>query len=707
MSKALRTIGMVVGAVALVATGVGVVAGPAFAASAAGATVASIASYAKVLATAASIGAQLTYKPPTPTARGSVSQIVISPDAPQPYVMGEGYYAGVLRHDCAYGATLKKVPNPFRFMAIAYSGGGPVQSLTPYVDQAPVSSWYGGFLQTDVRFGTCPDTALSPGFGAAPGWTTDSKMSGTAAIGWGLKFDKEGERFASGIPQLGAYGQWVKVYDPRKDSTRPGGLGTHVLGDETTYEWSENPALHAGTYAYGRYQNGRRTIGCGMEADAIDWAEIAAWANVCDANAWSIFGVVYEPGSRWQNLRDIAAAGGAIPYVRNGILSFSYAAPRVVLDTFTEDDLAPEADGSVTAMRSRFGRINTIIPKYRSPDHNWELVSAVDTVTSPTYVTEDGEERRLEWVFNFVKDKDQAAQLAGYALADARELQPITITFGYRVRDYGPGDCVHLLIPALGLDHDVLILEREYDHAAMTTRFTMIGETSAKHAWALGQTVTAPPTGSITYQTPEERDELRWAAMRDIAAAEGLNLDGTVMPGMVNTDAIVTDAVTQTTFDEWSESRSLPHSLGDYRYINTGGLIFPSGGRVQVRAEMLTWLTYSVSGLSGGEQIGAEFAITRWEGGAPGETEDLADYVAAGATVIVQDLLLLKTNYDGTVTSGTVTTEKRSLSIDYIDPTPGTDGAWYAVWAKMDTSTGGGSVHSSDYQRMTLMEIKR
>ena len=53
------------------------------------------------------------------------------------------------------------------------------------------------------------------------------------------------------LPQLGAYGQWVKAYDPRLDSSFPGGSGSHVLGDESTYEWTENPALHAATYAYG------------------------------------------------------------------------------------------------------------------------------------------------------------------------------------------------------------------------------------------------------------------------------------------------------------------------------------------------------------------------------------------------------------------------------------------------------------------------
>lgn len=511
MSKTLRTVGMIAGAIALVATGVGAFAGGALAASAT-----SIATYATVAAGVANLGAAATANNKPPPVRGTVTQILISPDAPMPYVMGEGYYAGILRHDTAYGATLKKVPNPNRWMVMVYSGAGPVQAITPYVDQGSDLSYYSTFMDTVTRLGATPDTVMTPPYGTAPGWDANSKLSGNAAIGWNLKFDKDGQRYASGLPQIGAYGQWVKVYDPRLDDTYPGGSGAHRLGNETTYTWSENPALHAATYAYGRYQSSKRVFGAGLPSAAIDWASVVAWANTCDTNVWKIFGVIYEPmpETRWPNLKDICAAGGAVPIFSSGVLSFHYAAPRVALDTFTEVDLA-EGTGSVTAMTSRRTRLNTIVPKYRSSAHNWEMVAATNTVSDAAYVTEDGEERRAEWPFNLVKHGNQAAQLAGYVLADGRELQPITLTFGHRVREYRPGECVHLEIPSLALDHDAIILTREFNPATMATTFTFISETAAKHAWALGRTATAPPTATLTPQTPAERD--------DVAAGVGLN----------------------------------------------------------------------------------------------------------------------------------------------------------------------------------------
>lgn len=506
MAKALKTVGVIAGAVALVATGVGAFAA---AGSALAATAGTVASIATVTAGVANIGAQALAKPPP--VRGSVTQIQIVPDALQPYCMGEGYFAGFLRHDVGYGATLKKVPNPYRFMPIVYSGGGPVQSISPRVDFATVASWYSGFLYTDTQLGACPEPdALSPQWPGAPGWSSASKLSGQPAIGWSFLFDKDGKRFANGIPPLGAYGQWVKVYDPRKDSTQPGGSGSHRLGVEATYEYSASPALHAGTYAYGRYQNGKRTIGMGLAGDGIDWAVIAAWANVCTANGWNnFFGVVYEPGDRWANLKDICFAGGAEP-VAGGKLTFKYSAPVVALDTITIDDLT-EDNRSITSMQPFRDRINTVVPKYRSPNHNWEMVDG-QPVVNAGFLAEDGEEKRDVWPFNFVTDVTQATELAAYRMFDSRELT-FTVVCKAHMRHYRAGECLQVTDPELDLDITAIILKRHIDPATMKVTFEMITETAAKHAYCLGQTGIAPPTPAIG-QTAQERDEL--------AAASGL-----------------------------------------------------------------------------------------------------------------------------------------------------------------------------------------
>lgn len=580
MSKFLRVVGMIAGAVLLVAPGVG-----AFAAvgTKLAATAATIAKVATVIGGVANIGAAILHKPPP--ARGSVNQILIAADAPQPYVMGEGYFAGVMRHDVGYGATLKKVPNPYRFQVVVYSGGGPVQSMTPWIEFAAPGSWYSGFAYTTTRLGACPDTALVPQWAGAPGWSASSKLSGLASAGWSWLFDKDGKRFASGIPQFGIYGQWVKVYDPRLDSTFPGGSGACRALDESTYVWSESPALHAGTYALGRYQNGgKRVMGIGLPYGAIDWAAIAAWANTCDLNGWRMFGAVYEPGNRFENLRDICLAGGCEPIPGADKLGFHFTAPRVALDTITIEDLA-DGEQAVTPQATWRARINSIVPRYRSPAHNWELVQA-DPVTVDTLVTEDGELKQVEWPFNFVKDVDQAAELARYKIADARELQPIELEVGPRFRHYRPGDCLNIeLFDLMRLETSAVILKKRFDPATMTVSLTLIGETAAKHGYALGLTGTAPPTPALG-QTHEERDALA-AAANDPSAYDAL-LISTSYP----TDADPADGLIQAT-DASIMIEAHTRSYSDKTLAITGAtLTVEDDGVTAIAAETLYHVYY-------------------------------------------------------------------------------------------------------------------
>ena len=416
------------------------------------------------------------------------------------------------------GPTLDKVPNPYLFEAFVYSLGTIAGPIVPYTDFAPVDGWYNGFLKTNVQLGQTPEpAALAPPYGGSvPGWSPQHKLSGLAAIGWGHKFDKKGKRYANGLPHRAAYGKWARVYDPRKDSTFPGGMGPHRLGNEATYEWSDIPALHAGTYAFGRYQNGKRVFGMGLSADAIGFEAIAAWANDCEANNWRMFGVVFEPGDRWANLRDICAAGGGEPIPLYTGIGFHWSRPRVVLDTITEADIG-EGDVEVTAMQSYRDRYNTIIPRHLVPSAQWELLPG-PPIQHPGYLAEDGEEKSQSWPFNFVKDADQAAELAAYKLLDSREIHPISVPVKPRLMAYRPGDCLHLALPEDGLDTPGVILRRSIDPQTMGIVLTMISESEAKHAYALGLTSEPPPTPTIG-QTAQERDSLTYAATTQGSAA--------------------------------------------------------------------------------------------------------------------------------------------------------------------------------------------
>jgi len=490
---------------------------------------------AAAVSAAASVGSTLLQK--KPPVLGSPVDVKIGSNNARPYPMGRTYMGPVLVHDVAYGPTTGGVPNPYRSMVGILSGHGPIESIEAFQTDFSTVSFSGGnavgyyhnYLYLSTQMGACPESAALAGpFGAIPGWGAAYKLSGMAAFLATLKDDKEGKIFSSGVPRLGAVGRGVKVYDQRQDSTYPGGSGACRALDETTYVGgaaAENPSCHGVTYALGRIQNGKRVMGVGLGTEAIDWPAWTEFANVCDANAWKVGGTVYEPGSRWDNLKRICEAGGGRPAFVGGKLTVLFPRPRVALDTIGMADLA-DAEVSLQIMRGWRERKNTLVPKVRLESHKWELTQ-LDPVSVADFVTEDGEEKKEEYPLELVQQADQGVELAGYSLWGRREFGPFTLPCKVRLIEYKPGDALELgadLIAevdpdnVLGLaDRLVVITGRRIDPASATVQLTLETETPGKHVAVLGASAGVPPAPTIT--TGEELDAVAGALLERTASS--------------------------------------------------------------------------------------------------------------------------------------------------------------------------------------------
>lgn len=503
MSGVFRAVGTIAGAVATVAT---IVPG-----------LQPIAGIAAGIAAVSGTLAQVTAK--RPSAQGSVQGFLIGANNPLPYLIGEAYTEGVELYRVGYGGEVNDVQNPYAFIPRVLSCCGPIESMGSTLIEFETTSFTGTFgtvqeasgyyeeyLWHDQQLGARPesDALQAPsGWGTPTNWSSAHKLSGFAAVGWSLIWSKKGRRFGGGqIPRLGKVPQGVKVYDPRLDSTYPGGSGTHRINDESTWAYSRNPALHALTYAYGRIMNGKPIFGIRLfDTAALDVAAFVAWANVCDANGWTVNGTIYEPGDKWNNLKRICEAGAAQP-VPGSVLTVDYQAPRTSLYTVTKDDLAGPVSASLGKGWSN--RHNVMVPRYRSAAHQWGYVQAGE-VRVTAFVTADGEDKIDERQFDLVTDKDQVVELATYDLYQRREAGPIVLTCKPHMEAFRPGHCL-----TLGADLEAhpsgaikaVIRRRSVDVASGTVRLTLEMETDAKHTAALGLTGTAPPT--VTWPTNAE-----------------------------------------------------------------------------------------------------------------------------------------------------------------------------------------------------------
>lgn len=533
--KALRTAVAIVGAVASVVQFIpGPWQGPA----------AIVAAAAAVASTALAIIDKA--KPPSQT--GVPTSFDASGEGPIPYRMGRTGGAGPIVYWKEHGSPGDN-PNDRQTFVCVLSGAGPIQEVESFLsDQATVTfngigaatGYYANYMWQKTQLGLTPSTHLTVASGDGsppPGWTSAHLLSGYAAAIWTLRFDaKKGKYYQNGTPKPLWVTKGVKVYDPRQDSTFPGGSGPCRAGVESTYVWAgvdpdmpagENPFLQGLTWAIGRFANGKRILGIGALLLAIDMPAFAEGANVADANGWKMGGIAYSTDNKWDTLVNILQAGGGEPIALGAKISCFVNAPKVALDTIRVGDLSGPA--SVTATKPRRDRINTIIPRCRLEEQFWEM-----TTLAPVQVTDylevDGGPRSKEVAYPFCQSTKQAAELARYDIENAREFEPISLQLRPRWMGYKPGDCLTAILPEVGLNgHKILLTQRTVDPGSGLPVISARSETDAKHAFALGQTTVAPPTPSVAVRVdvpPPGEDA--WEI-----TATSISADSTVQPAIV------------------------------------------------------------------------------------------------------------------------------------------------------------------------------
>lgn len=568
MSKFAAKAALLVGAVALAATGFGAVAsagllGAGFTLSAATAatgallaTVSTIATIASVAAGALSLASVLTAKKPEGTGGGSQTEFSADPNAGVPYLIGRTGTAGNIIFRRASDGWSANTPNDLQDLITVFSGAGPIDAFESFTSDKGAITFdgagnaVGAFrdkMFQRVQRGLCPEGSsltVQAGSSARPsGWTTSHKISGMAAAIWRLRYDSKQRYFQNGVPAPMWVIRGVLTYDPRLDSTYPGGSGPHRYDNEATWTWSENPYLHALTWCIGRHQNGKRVMGLGAKIDSIIVADFVEGANIADANGWKLGGVVYSrPDTKWNVLKQMLQAGAGEPLKTGARIGCLVNAPRVSLATITEADIIGEA--KLAAMQPIRSRINTVIPRYRSEAHEWETVPAAP-IRVAAHIAEDGDERSKEITYSLVQDVEQAATLARYDIENTRELGPGTFPLLPKWINYKGGDCVTIQRADLA-PIKVLILRRTIEPSTPKVTFEVRSETDGKHAFALGQTTTPPPTASVgaydpTVASPAIGD---WAVFGVTLTANGASIPAIVADGLValaTADAVIFD----------------------------------------------------------------------------------------------------------------------------------------------------------------------
>lgn len=498
--------------------------------------------------TSAAISAAMSALQPQVGSAGRTFEWTLDPNAPIPFAAGRVGVAGTVCHLETYGPDKMY----YGFVSVL-SGAGPIRAITGFkgddesvafdANGKAISSQWANEMWFRSRLGTQPDTALTnpPGLknnAQLPGWTAAHKLSGKACYMLVLGENSKRTAYPTGEPKPLVTVEGLFGWDPRQDSTWPGGVGPCRLNDPSTWVWLDNPILWGLKWALGLWEGplGKgapgvdyQVGGIGAKVEGIRVDRFVAAANVADANGWKVAAYPTTDDDKSQVLDAFLQAGGAMYALEQGKIScIQRAAPRVSVATITAEDTAGPL--AIDTAASRIDRINTIRPRFWSEAHRWQL-TAIDDVTAQVYRDEDGAVRPRGIDFPYVPLATQAGQLAALQIANTREPIAGTIPLKPHMRNVAPGTAFTISEPGFLLDGlKCLCLNTDYDPATGVVTVTFVSETDAKYPFALGQSPNPPappvlvaPDLTVTPPQPGE-----WT----LAAATFQN-DGVSVPALL------------------------------------------------------------------------------------------------------------------------------------------------------------------------------
>lgn len=436
------------------------------------------------------------------------------PRAPFAFPFGRvGIAGGEMRYRAGYDAT-----NRFQTTVNTIAASGPIQGLVSVAFDDEVTTFDGNDKAQDGEHenymwfsflpGDQPSAALTKPTGpeapsaSLPGWTTDHKLSGSAAYMWTGKENSKKSEFNGGIPKPLLVIDGLLGYDPTDVASE--------IDDPTTWTFLDEGCRVALNWTIGRWEGdsggGAYGVpylctavgGLGVPLDMIDVDGFADAAEIADTNGWKFAGVAYSDEDRVDVLEDMLAASGARRSRRAGQLScVSLAAPKASSLTVTDADTAGSPD--ITLRASRLDRVNTGIPEFLSGEHRWEIIGA-DPVGDPAWITADGGRNTATFTYRFCPDKDQAAQLCYLDMARNRAGVQGEATFQPWMLELEPGDTfVWDEAEFLLTDVKCRVWTRTYSPSSALVSVEFREELSdAEYTAALGETGTVPAPGDPT-----------------------------------------------------------------------------------------------------------------------------------------------------------------------------------------------------------------
>lgn len=308
---------------------------------------------------------------------------------------------------------------------------------------------FSGVLTRAFKLGTVGQTALSVGAGGQ--YTSAAKMTGVAHMV--LKWVKNDDKLPNGPPSR--YTNIIEgalVYDPRRDSTQPGGSGSHRINDQTTWAYAttdsngvpigRNNALQALWYLLGwRVTNPVTSesvlvAGRGIDPNDINIQTFITGANNCEAAGYYTDMILSTEDEHTSNEDKITADGLIATLIDPGGLWSYYANvddTASVAVYITDDDILDTGKVSWNEYKGMSDQFNQVVGKFIDPSSTaLYQPRAYPMVRDATYESNLGVKRRKSIDFEQIQDALLAQKLARLMLNQGQFQAEFSANFNYK-----------------------------------------------------------------------------------------------------------------------------------------------------------------------------------------------------------------------------------------------------------------------------------
>ena len=308
----------------------------------------------------------------------------------------------------------------------------------------------------DIQFvnATAAGTAPPARFSAA-GWSSTDRCAGETLVWFAYSAKLVEER--GGRPQVRFVVRGKKLYDPRKDSTVPGGSGSHRWATPSTWEFSENLAIARYNWVRGIFAGDQvgtpqhLWIGRGLTAVEAPPERVFAAANLCDEDvALKAGGTqkryhgggVIRADEEFDGVEEMfASAMAGVVVQREGGVEIEAGASKAAVVEITDADLVVGETISFEAFRPDPDRINTVAARYIEPTQLWNETAA-PVRRSTVDIGTDGRPREEVLSLGFVTQNAHAQRCAEQRRRLNRMERSAGIVLGPRFAALEEGDWI-------------------------------------------------------------------------------------------------------------------------------------------------------------------------------------------------------------------------------------------------------------------------